>query len=110
MPVLALVFVWSFLNGMPMSELIPNAGGAGGSKLLAFVGIYLAARLFREYELERFVKGWMALFVLLVGISAAAIGVGHHMDSIFALAFAAVMFVVVKRFLAVEIGRVGRKR
>lgn len=96
LPVFVLVFGWSYLCGMPTKGVLPNPGGAGGSAFLSFIGIYLAARLFKEFNLDAYVTKRVGIAVACVCCPAAMLGAGHHMNSVFALVLSAVMFVGMK--------------
>ena len=97
-PVLVLVFGWSYAaTKIPiLKNFTPNVGGFGGFGVLTFVGIYLAARTCRYYELDQWVKTkWLWLSAALSGTACWFNFMHYH--SPFALIFAGSMFLLFKR-------------
>lgn len=96
-PLICLVFGWSYIRGIPQTmELLPDVAGAGGSAFLPFVGIYVMARIANEFDVFERIKNLYLVGVVAVGVVVAAVGIGHHMNSIFALITACVAFRLIK--------------
>lgn len=97
-PLICLVFGWSYIRGIPQTmELLPDVAGAGGSAFLSFVGIYVLARMAKEFDVGREVKNWCLGGVIVLGIVFATFGIGHHMDSISAVVATGAAFLLIKR-------------
>lgn len=96
-PFMCLVFGWSYVRGIPQTmELLPDVAGAGGSAFLSFVGIYVMARITNEFDVLKKIKNSYLVGVVVVGVVSAAVGLGHHMNSIFALMTACATFILIK--------------
>lgn len=105
-PLLFVVFGWNFLSGMPVvGKWFPRPVGFGTHTFLMMIGVYLAARLFRHYDLERLLVGWKLGAVVLFGGLLCAAGLSHY-DSPVSFVFMAASFVGLKRLSMGWIGRV----
>lgn len=94
-PFLALVFGWTFLACAPrLGELIPQSPGLSAYSGITMLGIYLAARIVRVYDLEARLKH-VAIWVIPVSILAVALHYGSY-ASPFALTLAAFTFLWIK--------------
>lgn len=99
-PVFVLVFGWSYAaTKVPiLKNYAPSVGGFGGFGVLTFVGIYLAARTCRYYELDQWAKTrWLWFSAILSGMACWFNFMHYH--SPFALVFAGSMFLLFKRLL-----------
>lgn len=104
LPLLIMVFGWCFLTGMPVvGKFLPKPVGFGTHTFLMMIGVYVAARLFRQYNVERWLVGWKLWVSLVVGGSLCVVGFSHY-DSPVSFVFMACLFVAFKRM---EFGRFG---
>lgn len=97
-PILILIFGWSFLSIVPkVKDFIPRDGTFGTHNGLTLVGIYIAARSYRLSELENKLPrwGWAVLWIVTGCICACNLG---KYNSPFALAFAASSFTLMKQW------------
>lgn len=97
-PVLVLVFGWSYTaTKIPvLKTYVPIVGGFGGYCVLTFIGIYLAARTCRYYEVDRWMRTrWLCFAAVLSGIFCWFNFMHYH--SPFALVFAGSLFLLFKR-------------
>ncbi len=97
-PVLILIFGWSFLAIVPkVKDIIPYDRSFGTHNGLTLIGIYVAARVYRLLELENKLSrwGWIALWIVSGGVCACNFG---KYNSPFALAFAASSFTLMKQW------------
>ena len=97
LPVLFVVFIWSFLCIVPgLKEIIPRDGSFGTHNGLTLIGIYIGARLFRLLELEEKLPRWSWGLVWIVSGFFCACNLGKY-NSPFALTFAAASFTLFKQ-------------
>ena len=97
-PVFVLVFGWSYaVSKIPvLKDHLPGVNGFGGFGVLTFVGIYLAARLCRLFELNRLLK--TRTLVMAATLSGVVCWIGFmHYHSPFALVFAGSLFLLFER-------------
>lgn len=106
MPLLILVFGWNFLSGMPVvGRYLPHPSGFGTHTFLMMIGVYLAARLFRIFNIENRLLGLKLWVPLLASGALCAVGLSHY-DSPVAFVFMATLFVVFKRKNFARVGNV----
>lgn len=86
-PVLFLVFVWSYLTGFThLCRIVPHPLGiTSGGSFITMLGIYVAARLFRFYDVSRVISSRVAI-VCFVGM-AGVISIGKAYLSSYASPF-----------------------
>ena len=97
-PILILVFGWSFLSIVPkVKDVVPFDSSFGTHNGLTLIGIYVAARLYRLLEIEDKLPrwGWVVLWVVSGCVCACNLG---KYNSPFALAFAASSFTLMKQW------------
>jgi len=103
-PLLIVVFGWNFLSGMPVvGRFLPSPTGFGTHTFLMMIGVYLAARLFRLHDIEKWLIGWKLWVPLVVSGALCAAGLSHY-DSPVSFVFMACLFVAFKRL---DFGRLG---
>ena len=96
-PLVIVVFGWNFLSGMPfIGEFLPRPVGFGTHTFLMMMGVYLAARLFKIFNVENMLKGWHLCFLVSVSGLLCAAGLGHY-DSPASFVFVASFFCVFRK-------------
>lgn len=102
-PILFMVFIWSYAaTKIPiLKSFVPGVGGFGGFGLLTFVGVYLAARTSRYYNLEEKVSTRMLVMVAFVSGVFCWLNLMHY-HSPFALLFSGSLFYLFKRWYALK--------
>lgn len=96
MPVLALVFGWSYCYEIGhLRPYVIYTEGLGAHTPLTLIGIYLAARWIRVSALEEKIES-KYLWLISVLLPIAAVGLAPY-NSVFALGLAALTFIVFKR-------------
>jgi surface polysaccharide O-acyltransferase-like enzyme len=106
-PLFVLIFGWAFLTHVPgVKSLVPQTSGVGALSCLMMASVYLAARIIRLREYDRYLHGLK--FWGVVGVSAIACAAGFsHYDSPFALIVAVGLFQFVRKLSLPEwLGRV----
>ena len=99
MPLVALVFGWSYLYEIGhLKPFVFPASGLGAHTPLTLIGIYLLARLFRSLELDAKIPTKYVLAAIAVCLPFAAIGLAPY-NSPFAFCIAAGLFILFKRFV-----------
>lgn len=97
-PVLVLVFVWSFLSTTPyIGLLVPPADCVRPYTGMTLLGVYIAGRLYRKFNLERYLT-WRRILSLLAvaALFAGGLGLGEY-NSPFALVLAVCGFALFQR-------------
>ena len=97
-PVLVMAFGWSYAaTTIPILKFyVPGVVGFGGFGIVTFVGIYLAARTCRYYEVDRWMRTrWLCFAAVLSGVMCWFNFMHNH--SPFALVFAGSLFLLFKR-------------
>lgn len=96
--VLFAVYVWSYLCVIPcIKTYMPCPTGFAPLSFFTMFGIYIAARLYRKYDLEFMVlrRKWMATIILGISILLVLVGFYHH-NSIASLALIGIAFAFIK--------------
>lgn len=97
LPVLFVVFIWSFLCIVPgIKEIMPGDRSFGTHNGVTLIGIYIGARLFRLLQLEEKLPRWGWGLVWVVSGFFCACNLGKY-NSPFALTFAAASFTLFKQ-------------
>ena len=98
LPLLILVFGWSYAaTKIPVLKAhTPHVGGFGAFGVLTFVGIYVAARTCRYYDIEKYLSTRRLLLIAAVSGAFCWIGFMHY-HSPFAFVFAGSVFFLFKR-------------
>ena len=98
MPVIALVFCWSFLAEIRYVKwLMPMSNGVTQLSGYTLIGIYCVARITRLYEQELRVVTWQWFPVAVISASFCAVGHFGFYDSPVMLIFASSLFFIFKR-------------
>lgn len=106
-PLLVAVFCWSFCCGVPgVREWIPYAHGFGSHSFLTMLGVYVAARLARMFELDKTVPTRF-LWVLIGVLSVLAFLNLNKYNSPVAVLMGAACFLLMKRLTMGE-GNISR--
>lgn len=96
-PLFVLIFGWAFLTHVPgVKSLVPQTSGVGALSCLMMAAVYLAARLIRMYEYDRYLQGWKFWSVVLISTVLCALGFSHY-DSPFALIVAVGFFQFIRK-------------
>lgn len=105
-PLLFVVFGWNFLSNMPFfGKYLPRPAGFGTHTFLMMIGVYLAARLFKLYDIESKLVGWKLWTLLALGGVLCSAGLSHY-DSPISFVFMSCLFVAFKRISFGWIGKV----
>lgn len=92
-----LVFGYSYLDMMPLLRgRLPMPFGFGQSSFFTLLGVYIAARVFSELKIERYISKSVLAVGLIVSLTLCWFGVSHY-HSPFAVSLAAFVFVLFKR-------------
>lgn len=96
-PLFVLIFGWAFLTHVPgVKLLVPHTAGVTALSCLMMAAVYLAARIIRLREYDRYLQGWK--FWSIVGLSTVLCAAGFsHYDSPFALIVAVGLFQLVRK-------------
>ena len=93
-PVLVLVFGWSYALKLPfLRDIVPSPTGFGPLTFLTLLGVYVFARLFRYCDLQHRIKGWVYALGGVGAVLLAARGEWWH-NSLPMLFLAMIWFVV----------------
>ena len=97
LPVLFVVFIWSFLCIVPgVKEIMPGDRSFGTHNGVTLIGIYIGARLFRLLQLEGKLPRWGWWLVWIGSGFFCACNLGKY-NSPFALIFVAASFTLFKQ-------------
>lgn len=96
-PLFILIFGWAFLTHVPgLKSLVPQTAGVTALSCMMMAAVYLAARLIRLREYDRYLQGWKFWSVVGFAIFACAAGFSHY-DSPFALIVAVGLFQFIRK-------------
>lgn len=96
-PIFLLIFGWAFLTHIPgVKALVPHTAGVTSLSCLMMAAVYLAARLMRLREYDRYLQGWKFWSIVLVSLVMCAAGFSHN-DSPFALIVAVGLFQFIRK-------------
>lgn len=96
-PIVVVVFCWSYLSIMPVIKLyVPSCIGFGPATPLTLVGVYCAARMFKLAGIEDRIKLRCLILVLPLAMGLAALGFSHY-NSPVSFAVASIGFVAFNR-------------
>lgn len=99
MPIVILVFGWSYLYEIGhLKPFVFPASGLGAHTPLTLIGIYLLARLFRVHDLDVKMPTKCVLAAIVLSMLFAVIGLVPY-NSPFAFCIAAGLFILFKRFV-----------
>lgn len=103
--VLLLVFVWAGLSSVPyLGRAMPRSAGIAAYSGLTLFGVYVAARLFRKYSLEKWLDKRKAIIATVVLYLLAVRGWAQYSSPV-ALGLAALMFTYGRK---IKLGAIGR--
>lgn len=103
--VLVLVFVWAGLYSVPhLGRIFPRSAGVTAYSGLTLFGVYVAARLFRKYSLEKWFDKRKAIIASVVLYLLAARGWAEYSTPV-ALGLAALIFICGRK---IKLGVIGR--
>lgn len=107
--VLMAIYVWSYLCVIPcVKQVIPCPTGFAPLSFFTMFGIYIAARMYRKYDLELIVlrHKYKSMMIIILALIFVFLGFYHH-NSIASLVFIGAVFTFVKRIMLPRvIGRV----
>ena len=97
LPFLFSVYVWGYLCVVPgIRNYVPCPTGMTHMSFFSLSGIYVAARMFRLMDLERYIEG-ARVRVCIWMLSAAIVFIGfHHHNSVASFVFVACLFITFK--------------
>ena len=96
LPLLVIVFVWSFLTHIPIiKSYIPSTSGVTALSFLTMAGIYIVARLMRIRRYDQQMNHWALLIAFVASVGLCCIGFSHY-DSPCALIVAVGVFQIVR--------------
>lgn len=102
-PLLLMVYVWSYAAKVPMlNEYVPQKDAVLSVPII-FLAIYLIGRICAVCEIEKRIHGWHFAVALPILMAVTALGL-HHMNSIFAVLLSAMMFMLFKRVITLRNG------
>ena len=106
-PLLAVVFIWSFMTHVPiLKNYMPKTAGVSDLSFLMMSGVYIVARLIRERQYDRYLRGNLFWGAFIVSIVLCCLGFSHY-DSIFSLIVAVGMFQIVRNIrMPIWLGRI----
>ena len=79
LPLFIVAFGWSYLSFTPkVMAYVPKVSGFGALTFLTLLGIYAVARIYKVFNLERYLYNKAGLFILVICIILTAIGLGHY--------------------------------
>ena len=103
--VLLLVFVWAGLCAVPhLGHIFPKSPGVESYSGLTLFGVYVAARLFRKYSLEKWLNNSKAIIATVVLYLLAVRGWAQYSTPV-TLGLAALIFIYGRR---IKLGVIGR--
>lgn len=104
-PIILMALGWGYLKGLPwFRTFMPTTEGLGGYTFTMMVGVYLVARLCRQYDFPSRVKRWHLLVGFTTATALCIVGFSAYCSPV-SVAYSAILFAI---FVRIKIGgRIG---